>query len=194
MVPTTATELLSKFHPIMRSLGFGNFEQTEAGLFCASKGGDGPLSAEKWVFAEIVNDAVVINIDGHSLFGLRGVETMLDRVKVAFENAVPCQALIVGPNYRQALLGNLLYTVLPIYFSAALVIALLYTIDSIRFFQAMNFMLYATIGAVGAKTRYWVIERRKNRPTWLGVLKLVLIAPVVLITIYGFFWLVNLLA
>ncbi|TNF24324.1 MAG: hypothetical protein EP314_07955 [Bacteroidetes bacterium] len=194
LVPTTTTELLAKFHPIMRSLGFGNFEQTEEGLFSASKGGEGLLSAEKWAFAEVVDGVVIINLDGHSLFGLRGVETMLNRVKVAFENAVPCQARIVGPHYKEALLSNLIYTVLPIYLSAALVILLMHVIDSIQFFQAMNFMLYATIGAVGAKTRFWVVERRRKRPIWLGVLKLMLIAPLVLMAIYGFFWLVNRLA
>ncbi len=177
---STAKDILTKFHPIMKQRGYGNFEKEEAGFYLASKPGDGVLSAVKFVFAEVENASVVINIDGTSIFGLKGVEQELQAIKDAYDSSLDCVTIVNGPNYTSAFLGNVLFTALPIYSSAAIVALAMYQIGGFPGSHFINVFLYATLGIIGAKTKYWVNERRKQRPAWRSVLVLFLAAPVVL--------------
>ncbi|MFT4545790.1 MAG: hypothetical protein ACI9EQ_002270 [Bacteroidia bacterium] len=54
-----------------------------------------------------------------------------------------------------------------------------------------NVLLYATMAVIGAKTRFWVNERRKQRPVWKSILFLVLALPVLLTIIGLVFWAVR---
>ncbi len=181
--------LLSQFHPIMKSLGYGHFGKEQDGFFQASKGGDGFFSSELVVFADVQTNSVVINIDGHSIFGLKGVEEQLQKIKMQYDG-LGATATILGPNYANALIGNLLYTALPIYTSAAIVVAMMLAVGATRKFDLINVFLYATLGVIGAKTRFWVNERRKQRPVWRSVLLLLLIAPAILSVVAFVVWLI----
>ncbi|MGB1318819.1 MAG: hypothetical protein ACPG5W_11450, partial [Flavobacteriales bacterium] len=52
----------------------------------------------------------------------------------------------------------------------------------------INILFYATLAVIGAKTRFWVNERRKSRPVWKSVLFLLLVAPVFLTTMGIIIW------
>jgi hypothetical protein len=187
---TTTQNLLVQFHPIMKSLGFGHFEKEQDDFFLASKGGDGIFTNETFVFAEVDANSVVVNMDGHSVFGLKGVEVQLQKIKEQYESS-GATAKILGPNYASALIGNLLYTALPIYTSACLVVGLMYALDALRISNVFNVFLYATIGVLGAKTRFWVNERRKQRPIWKSILIMLLAAPVLLGIVILVFWAID---
>ncbi|MFT4545838.1 MAG: hypothetical protein ACI9UR_001613 [Bacteroidia bacterium] len=107
---TGVKDILARFHPVMKQRGFGNFEMEQVGFYLASKPGDGIFTAEKFVFAEVVDDAVIINIDGHSIFGLKGVEQELNAIKTAYDTGLDCQTELNGPNYASAFIGKLLFT------------------------------------------------------------------------------------
>jgi Na+/phosphate symporter len=140
------------------------------------------------VFAEEDESAVVINIDGHSVFGLKGVEEQLKKIKAEYDNSIDCTTQLNGPNYLSAFIGNILYTALPIYLSAGIVVAGMMAIGGFSQSSMFNVFLYATLGVIGAKTRFWVNQRRKQRPVWLSILILLLIAPVICGLIVLFFW------
>lgn len=187
---TTVKDVLARFHPVMKQQGFGSFEMEQEGFYQASKAGGSILSSEKYVFAEVVEDKVIINIDGHSIFGLKGVEQELTAIKNAYDSSLDCNTKLDGPNYASAFVGNLIYTVLPIYLSAFVVALLLYNIGMDGQIFA-NLFIYSTLGVIGAKTRFWVGERRKKRPVWLSVSILLLGVPLVLLTLALIFWLVQ---
>lgn len=187
---TTTRAILAQFHPIMKSRGFGNFEMEQEGFYQASKSGDGFFSSQKFVFAEVAADSVVINIDGHSIFGLKGVEDEMNKIKDEYESRISCKTELLGPNYSTALISNLIYTIIPIYASAGLVMAFMYQLG-FKTIDLINIGLYATLGIIGAKTRFWVEQRRKQRPIWMSVLFLFLAAPVILGVVALILWALN---
>ena len=187
---TGVKDILARFRPVMKQRGFGNFEMEQVGFYLASKPGDGIFTAEKFVFAEVVDDAVIINIDGHSIFGLKGVEQELNAIKTVYDTGLDCQTELNGPNYASAFIGNLLYTALPIYSSAFLIMFVMYQFGGFRM-DLFNVLLYATMAVIGAKTRFWVNERRKQRPVWKSILFMVLAVPVLLTIIGLVFWAVR---
>lgn len=184
-------DVLAQFHPILKDLGYGNFEMLENGLYQAQKPGNGFLNNDLFAFAEVQGNKAIINIDGHSIFGLKGVQEQLRSMKEQFENRTSCTATVVGPDYRSAFIGNVFYTALPIYLSAALIAGLMGLYESFRFSSAANIFLYATVGMLSAKTRFWVYQRRKNRPVWLSVLILMLTAPLIFLLLILIFWAVQ---
>ncbi len=187
---TTTQNLLAQFHPIMKSLGYGHFEKEQDDFFLASKEGDGIFTNETFVFAEVDANSVVINIDGHSIFGLKGAEQQLHKIKEQYESS-GATAKILGPDYANALIGNLLYTSIPIYTSAGLLVGLMYALGGFRMFYFFEVFLYATLGIFGAKTRFWVNERRKQRPVWKSILIMLLAAPVLLGIVVFVFWAID---
>ena len=189
----TTCDVLAKFHPIMKSIGYGKFELNEDGFYQASKAGEGVLGTELFVFAEANGDRVMINMDGHSIFGLKGVEGQLQRIKNEYESRMDCTANINGPNYLNAFIGNLLYTALPVYASAAIIILLMVFLGEFRQSTVLNVIVYATFGVIGAKTRFWVIQRKKQRPVWRGVLALLFAAPVIFAAVVLVIWIISLL-
>lgn len=176
---SNTNDLLARFHPIMKSMGYGNFEMEENGLYQASKNAETLLGAPLFVFAEQDGSSLVINIDGHSIFGLKGVEEQLKKIRSEYEKSIDCSTELSGPNYVSALVGNLLYTALPIYLSATLIAVMFYFIEYDRQI-IFNTYMYATLGIIGAKTRFWVNQRRKQRPVWQSILLLVVGAPIIL--------------
>lgn len=189
----TTKDILARFHPIMKSLGYGNFQMEEHGFYIASKGGESLFKAERFVFAEVNGEAVVVNIDGHSIFGLKGVEEQLKQIQTEYENSIGCTTEILGPNYMSSLIGNLLYTALPIYLSAAVCLWIMIEIGLPKS-NLINVFLYTTLGIIGAKTRFWVEQRRKQRPVWLSVLILLIGAPIAIGIVVLFFWAIDKLA
>ena len=187
---TTTQNLLAQFHPIMKVLGYGHFEMEAAGFYQASMPGKSILSGELYVFAEFEENSVVINIDGHSVFGLIGVEQQLQLIKQRYEIS-GAVAKVLGPNYANAFIGNLLYTALPIYMSAILVIGLMSALGGFRMFYFFEVFLYATLGVFGAKTRFWVNERRKQRAIWKSIFILLLTVPIALSLVVLVFWVID---
>ena len=187
---TSPEDLLARFHPIMKAMGFGNFEMEENGLYQASKNAETLLGSPLFVFAEVDGDSVTINIDGHSIFGLKGVEEQLKKIQTEYENTVDCSTELNGPNYASAFVGNLIYTAVPIYLSATIIVLAYYYLGSDQQILA-NVYLYATLGVIGAKTRFWVNQRRKQRPIWVSILFLILVAPTILAIVGGLFWLAQ---
>jgi hypothetical protein len=185
-------QLLAQFHPIMKSLGFGNFDKEAQQRFIASKAGKGIFGSDLFVFAEVSNSNLVINIDGFSILGQKAVEVQLNQIKKEYELRGNSVANILGPDYKTALIGNFLYTALPVYASAFLVMLLMWwATDDPRPRGGFNVFLYATMFAVGGKTKYWVHQRRKNRPIWQGILILLLTVPVILAAIGMIFWAIS---
>lgn len=175
----TTQDLLALFHPIMVSLGFGHFEMEQNGFYIASKGGDGIFSNELFAFAEVDVNSVVINVDGHSIFGLKGVEQQLQNIKEQYENR-GATATMLGPDYAGSLISNLIFTALPIYSCAFITMWMMYNLGGFTKSGTLNVLLYATIGVIGAKTRFWVNERRKQRALWKSILILLLTVPLAL--------------
>lgn len=187
---TDAQALLGRFHPIMKTMGFGSFFQEGDGLYQAGKDAETILGSPLCVFAEVDGNSVVINIDGHSIFGLKGVEDQLKKIQTEYENSIDCSTELNGPNYASAFIGNLMYTAVPIYLSATIIVLAYYYLGSDRQILA-NIYLYATLGVIGAKTRFWVVQRRKQRPVWISVLFLILVAPTILAIVGGLIWLAQ---
>ncbi len=187
---TTTQSLLAQFHPIMKSLGFGQFEKEQDGFFLATKRRGGIFTNDIVVFAEIDANSVIINMDGHSIFGLKGVEEQLQNIKEQYES-YGATANILGPNYASALIGNLVYTALPIYSSALIVMWMMYNLGGFSKSGTLNVLLYATLGVVGAKTRFWVEQRRKQNPIWKSILILLLTAPLFLGIVVLVFWAID---
>lgn len=185
---STTRDGLAKFHPIMKGLGYGNFQQQEDGFYQASKGGDGMFGSELYVFAETDGNSVIINMDGHSLFGLKGVEEQLRNIQKQYAKSMDCKAEVIGPNYMSAFIGNIIYTALPIYTSAAIIVGFMMAMGGFQRSTFWNLFLYATLGVIGAKTRFWVNQRRKQRPLWLSIFILTFAAPLVLIAVAMVFW------
>lgn len=186
----TTTDLLAQFHPIMKSLGFAHFEMETAGFYQASKDGKGVFNNAKFVFAEVQENALVINIDGHSIFGLKGVEQQLEKIKLHYDG-LGAQTHITGPNYISALLGTVLYTALPIYASAAMIAAIMVALGDFRKSYIINIFLYASLGIVGAKTRFWINQRQKQRPLWKSIGILLFSAPFILALVVLVFWMFD---
>lgn len=187
---TDTKVLLARFHPIMKSMGFGSFFREGDGLYQAGKDAETILGSPLCVFAEVDGDSVTINIDGHSIFGLKGVEEQLKKIQTEYENTVDCSTELNGPNYASAFVGNLIYTAVPIYLSATIIVLAYYYLGSDQQIL-VNVYLYATLGVVGAKTRFWVNQRRKQRPIWVSILFLILVAPTILAIVGGLFWLAQ---
>lgn len=187
---TNTQSLLAQFHPIMKSLGFGQFEKEQDGFFLATKRRGGIFTNDIVVFAEIDANSVIINMDGHSIFGLKGVEKQLQKIKEQYES-YGATANILGPNYASAFVGNLVYTALPIYSSALIVMWMMYNLGGFSKSGTLNVLLYATLGVVGAKTRFWVEQRRKQNPIWKSILILLLTAPLFLGIVVLVFWAID---
>lgn len=174
----------------MKSLGFGQFEKEKDGFFLATKRRPGIFTNDIVVFAELDANSVIINIDGHSIFGLKGVEEHLQKIKEQYES-YGATANILGPNYASALMGNLIYTALPIYSSAFIVMWMMYNLGGFSKSGTLNVLLYATLGVVGAKTRFWVEQRRKQNPVRKSILTLLLTAPLFLGIVILVFWAID---
>ena len=182
--------LLSQFHPIMKSLGFGQFEKEQDNFFVATKRREGFFTNDIVVFAEVDANSVIINMDGHSIFGLKGVEEQLQKIKEQYESS-GATAKILGPDYASALIGNLVYTALPIYSSALIVMWMMYSLGGFSKSGTVNVLIYATMGVVGAKTRFWVEQRRKQNPIWKSILIMLLAAPLLLGIVVLVFWAID---
>lgn len=187
---SSTQQLLAQFHPIMKSLGFGNFEKEAEQMFIASKPGKGVFGSDLYVFAEVSEGEVIINIDGHSIFGLKGVEEQLKCIKGEYENKGDATVRLHGPNYLSSFLGNFLYTALPLYGGATIAAGLLYNFGMDRQ-GVFNVFLYATMGAVSGKTRYWVEQRRKNRSVLKSTLILFIAAPTIIAVIVLIGWAIS---
>jgi hypothetical protein len=188
---SSTKDVLAHFHPIMKSLGYGKFELNDDGFYQASKAGKGAFGSDLYVFAEVSSSSVVINIDGHSVFGLKGVDEHLQKIKSCYESRIGCDAKMVGPDYLNAFIGNLLYTALPIYTSAAMIILFMLALGGFQRSTIFNVFLYATFGVVGAKTRFWINQRKKQRAVWQSVLILLFAAPAIFGTVILVIWLIS---
>lgn len=174
-------DMLARFHPVMKSLGFGRFELDDDGLYQASKPGKGFLGSDLYVFAEAQEDRLIINVDGHSVFELKDVQKQLEQMREAYMQREGCEAHVHGPDVGSAVKSNLLYTLLPIYVSAALVY-IIFRLSGAGDAGPSPLMLffYATLGGTATRTRFWIGQRRKRRPVWRGVLTLLLTVPIIL--------------
>lgn len=76
----SANDLLARFHPILKELGFGNFEKLESWLYSASKPGESIFRAADVVFAQVDGETLHINFEGESIFGLASIETLLKEI------------------------------------------------------------------------------------------------------------------
>jgi hypothetical protein len=118
------------------------------------------------------------------------MEVQLQKIKNQYET-LETTANLLGPNYASAFIGNLLYTALPIYASASIVIWMMFSLGGFSRSSVFNVLLYATIGVVGAKTRFWVNERRKKRSIWKSILILLLTVPIILGMVVFVFWAIG---
>lgn len=180
---STAETLLAKFHPIMKGLGFGHFEKQESWLYSANKDSISIFRAADNVFAEVNNGKLFINIEGESVFGVKSVERLLLEIRQAYESSADCNVEIEGPDYKAALLGNLIYTATPIVIGSLLVWGVIRFGFQEELPNSPMLLVYVIIGAVATKTRFWITQRKKNRPTWVGSLILFLI-PMAFLALY----------
>ncbi|MFM1875950.1 MAG: hypothetical protein RL266_1687 [Bacteroidota bacterium] len=154
----------------MKKLGFGHFEKQESWLYSASKDSKTIFRAADNVFAEVNNGTLFINIEGESVFGVRSTEKLLFEIKQAYEASADCTAEVEGPDYKAAMLGNLIYTAAPIITGSLLAIAIIRFGFEEEFPSNPTLVVYIMIGAVATKTRFWIHQRKKNRPAWTGSL------------------------
>lgn len=172
---TKPVALLARFHPIMKELGFGHFNKQEDWLYSASKPGASIFRASDNVFAELKGNQLFINIEGESIFGLKSVEQHLLNIKQKYEASIACSAHIDGPDYKAALLSNLVFTGLPILSGSVLALFLAYVFYGYNVLEHPIIVVYMVMGTIATKTRFWIMQRKKNRPTWVGALMLFLL-------------------
>ncbi len=184
--------LLARFHPIMKELGFGYFHKQEDWLYSASKPGESIFRASDNVFAELKGGQLLINIEGESVFGLKTVELLLRSIKNKYETSISCRAHIDGPDYQNALLSNLVFTGLPIVSGSLIAIILAKIFFDYDVSDQPFLVVYIIIGTVATKTRFWITQRKKNRPVWLGSLILFSIPLAVLAGLAVFVGLLSL--
>lgn len=162
--------LLARFHPIMKELGFGHFNKQEAWLYSASKPSESTFRASDNVFAELRGNQLLINIEGESVFGLKTVEQQLQNIKNKYEASIACKTHIDGPDYKNAFLSNLVFTGLPIASGSVIALILAKIFLDYDVSDQPIIVIYIIIGAIATKTRFWITQRKKNRPVWLGSL------------------------
>lgn len=195
--PTDSVEvtgLLASFHPIMKELGFGNFHKQEDWLYSASKPSESVFRASDNVFAEIQGNQLIINIEGESIFSLDSIEMVLQNIKQKYLALANCQAHISKPDYKSVLLGNLLFTALPVSLGAVLALAMATFFYNYDMTDQPFLVIYIVAATVATKTRFWISQRKKNRPAWVGSLILFCIPLAVFGALAVFVELLNLTA
>lgn len=181
---TTTQNLLAQFHPIMKSFGFGHFEMEEDGFYAANREAGAIWQTTEFVFAEIADNQLLINLDGRALFfGLKKTEEELRNMGQQFELAVNCSAQINGPNTGTVLLSSLLFTWVPMLLGviAGMVsVGLIYEVNFIADVRnSYSPFFWTFVIAVSARTRFWARQRRNKRSVWIGLIILFLV-PVAL--------------
>ncbi|MBP9151927.1 MAG: hypothetical protein KBF73_06560 [Flavobacteriales bacterium] len=184
---TTTQNLLAQFHPIMKSLGFGHFEMEKNEFYAANKEAGSIIQTTEFVFAEIIENQLLINLDGRPLFfGLKKTENDLIEMGQKFEETGKCSTRLDGPNTGRVLLSNLMFTWIPMLLGVVvgiLAVGLIYHTDFItEVGTSYSPYFWTFVIAVSARTRFWSGQRRKKRPVWIG-LSILFLAPVALFLI-----------
>ena len=185
---TTTRSLLAQFHPIMKSLGFGHFEMEEDGFYAAKREAGAIWQTTEFVFAEIVGNQLLINLDGRALiFGVKKTEGELKKIGQEFEQALNCLAHLDGPNTGRVLLSGLMFTWIP------MVLGVVFGILAVGFIYDTSFIadvgssyspyFWTFVIAVSARTRFWARQRRNKRPVWVGLSILFLVPVAVFLAI-----------
>jgi hypothetical protein len=172
---TDPESLLAKFHPIVKEMGFGHFQKQESWLHSASRAGKSLFRAEDNVFAELKGNSLMINIEGESIFGTRSIERLLQQIKRGYESTLDCNVRIEGPDYSAALIGNLVFTAIPILLGSFIAIGIARFGFNEELPNNPTLLVYILAGAIATRTRFWINQRKKNRPVWFGALTLFLI-------------------
>lgn len=171
----TTNDLLARFHPIMKELGFGNFVKEESWLYSASKPGESIFRAADVAFAQIDGDALLINFEGESIFGLSSIDKLLNAIKAKYDSSIACETEIHGPDYKNATISSLLFTGLPILTGSLIGIFLLKQYADYNILDQPLNVVYIVIATIATKTRFWITQRKKNRPVLLSAFFLFLI-------------------
>lgn len=180
----SANDLLARFHPILKELGFGNFEKLESWLYSASKPGESIFRAADVVFAQVDGEVLQINFEGESIFGLASIEKLLKEIQQKYQISIDCKTELLGPNYKSALASSLLYTGLPILVGSIIGIFVVKQFEPEFLNDRPIFTIYILMAFISTRTGFWIKQRKKKRPIWVSSLLLFsvpLIATAVLV-------------
>jgi hypothetical protein len=106
-------DVLTKVHPVLRELGYVDFQKNDDGLITAEDN-EGHWAMQTTMFVEQKEDAVHFNVDGtFYFFNPDAQQKRLKKVKHAMEKAVPCEGAISRADYPRVFLSAIVFTVGP---------------------------------------------------------------------------------
>jgi len=109
----TVEQVLAKVHPVLRELGYANFQKNDDGLITAEDN-EGHWAMQTFISVEPSDDSVTLGIDGtFYFFNPDEQRGRLLKVKHAMEKAIPCEATLSRADYPGVMLSAMFLTVGP---------------------------------------------------------------------------------
>jgi len=175
----TVNDVLAKVHPVLRELGYVDFQKNDDGLITAEDN-EGHWAMQTTMFVEQKEDAVHFNVDGtFYFFNPDAQQKRLKKVKDAMGKAVPCEGAISKADYPGVMLSAMFFTVGPALTGIA--VAMLIGEVLTRFFpvegnihrEVISIMKYVVF-ALFASGTVWRKFRRKGLTAAQGFTRLAL--------------------
>ncbi len=177
----TPRSALTHFHPIMKKHGFGHFRTEDEHAYSAIRDGS-VLWGDKFVFAETEDEKILINLETAKpyIFGSKKEQTELSIMAKDFEKALDCITTVEGPYFGSVIRSNLVYSAFPILLGTLLGALISRTVFDFDITRMHGLLFWIIIIGFGGKTRFWLNQRRKERPIRVGV-AIFFLVPLVLI-------------
>lgn len=110
---SSLNDVLAKVHPVLRELGYVDFQKNDDGLITAEDR-EGHWAMQTFMFVEQREGAIHFNVDGtFYFFNPDEQHRRLTKVKQAMEKAVPCETSMSRADYPMIFLSAAFFTVGP---------------------------------------------------------------------------------
>lgn len=170
-------DVLAKVHPVLRELGYVNFQKNDDGLITAEDK-EGHWAMQTFMFVEKKEQGVHFNVDGtFYFFNPDQQRERLMKVKQALEKAVPCEATVSRADYPMVFLSAVFFTVGPALsgIAAAMLLGELmvrsWPVEGNVHREVLDMVKYAIFGLFASGT-VWRKFRRKGLTASQGFLRL----------------------
>ncbi|MCF8258095.1 MAG: hypothetical protein K9J06_11090 [Flavobacteriales bacterium] len=160
-------DVLAKVHPVLRELGYVDFQKNDDGLITAEDN-EGHWAMQTFMFVEQREDAIHFNVDGtFYFFNPDAQQKRLKKVKDAMEKAMPCEATVSSADYPRVFLSAMFFTVGPAL--AGIIVAMLlgevmtgfWPLEGSVHRDVLSMVKYAIFGLFASGT-VWRKFRRKG--------------------------------
>jgi hypothetical protein len=173
----SVNDLFAKVHPVLRELGYVDFQKNDDGLITAEDK-EGHWAMQTLMFVEQKEDAIHFNVDGtFYFFNPDAQHRRLMKVKQAMEQTVPCNGTISRADYPMVFLSAVFFSVGPAL--AGIIVAMMlgealtrvWPLDHNIHREVLRMVRYAIFGLVASGTA-WRQFRRKGLTASQGFFKL----------------------